>query len=112
MSIYYSGRARGMLSGMARRAAKSVLAASQDELGSSSSNREEKETEQGEEAGTVSKGVSRQMSGPRKSGLAAAERSSALESSAEKETPSKRDGGKSSLTNTKCCYVRRALLVV
>ena len=60
-----------MFSVMARRAAKSGLAAGQDELGSGSS-REEREAEQ-EEAGAdsrVARGTTRQTSGPRKSGVA------------------------------------------
>lgn len=58
-----------MLSGMARRAAKSGIAAGQEELGSS---REERGMEQGEASteSRVARGATRLTSGPRKSGLA------------------------------------------
>lgn len=57
---------------MARRAARSGLAAGQDELGSS---REEKEMEQGDASAEsrVARGTTRQTSGPRKSGRGDAE---------------------------------------
>lgn len=57
-----------MLSGMARRAAKSGIAPGQEELGSS---REERVMEQGEAVteSRVARGATRQTSGPRKSGL-------------------------------------------
>ena len=57
-----------MFSVMARRAAKSGLAAGQDELGSGSS-REEEQGEAGADS-RVARGTTRQTSGPRKSGVA------------------------------------------
>lgn len=61
-----------MLSGMARRAAKGVIAPGQEELGSS---REERVMEQGEAVteSRVVRGATRQTSGPRKSGKGDAE---------------------------------------
>ena len=84
--------ARGMFSVMARRAAKSGLAAGQDEMGSSGSSREEKEMEQGEAGGDsrVRGGTARQTSGPRKSGVSGR----GGDASEGGKTSERRDGGR------------------